>query len=105
MAEETDKKEDKTLLQTVGGWFVDFGKWMLETFVTDPHSRALAALVDDLGGTLKAPPHRITLPDAPVPYSGQLEARYLPSPAYVAQQVDALVTAGRPPLAWWEERT
>src|SRR3954468_25019447 len=56
MAEETDKKEDKTLLQTVGGWFVDFGNWMLETFVTDPHSRALAALVDDLGGTLKAPP-------------------------------------------------
>jgi pyruvate dehydrogenase E1 component beta subunit len=50
-----------------------------------------------------APPHRITLPDAPVPYSGGLEARYLPSPAYVANQIDVLVTQGRTPSPWWKE--
>ena len=44
-------------------------------------------------GALEAPPLRITLPDAPVPYSGALEARFLPSPAYVAEQVDALSRA------------
>jgi pyruvate dehydrogenase E1 component beta subunit len=52
-------------------------------------------------GKLKAAPHRITLPDAPVPYSGALEARFLPSPAYVAEQVSALVSTNKPPLPWW----
>ena len=31
-------------------------------------------------GKLKAPPHRITLPDAPIPYSGVLEADTCPIP-------------------------
>lgn len=52
-------------------------------------------------GKLKAPPHRITLPDAPVPYNGTLEARYLPSPSYVAEQVEALISSNKPPLPWW----
>jgi pyruvate/2-oxoglutarate/acetoin dehydrogenase E1 component len=52
-------------------------------------------------GSLKAPPHRITLPEAPVPYNGTLEARYLPSPAYVAEQVDALVSTNKSPAPWW----
>lgn len=52
-------------------------------------------------GALKAPPHRITLPDAPVPYNGTLEGRYLPSPSYVAEQVDALVSTNRSPAPWW----
>ena len=52
-------------------------------------------------GKLKAAPHRITLPDAPVPYSGALEARFLPSPAYVTEQVEALVSTNKPPLPWW----
>ena len=54
-------------------------------------------------GALVAPPHRITLPDAPVPYNGDLEARYLPSAAYVAEQVDSLVTRGQAPRPWWRE--
>ena len=54
-----------------------------------------------LFGALKAPPHRITLPDAPVPYNGTLEARFLPSPAYVAEQVDALVSTNKSPAPWW----
>jgi hypothetical protein len=36
-----------------------------------------------------------------VPYSGALEARFLPSPAYVTEQVEALVSTNRPPLPWW----
>lgn len=52
-------------------------------------------------GKLRAAPHRITLPDAPVPYSGVLEARYLPSAAYITEQVDALVATNQPPLPWW----
>ena len=54
-------------------------------------------------GSLKAPPHRITLPDAPVPYNGGLEARYLPNAPYVTQQIDALVSTGRAPQAWWKQ--
>lgn len=56
MAEANDKKDDKSVLQTVGGWFVDFGEWMFEHLIRDPHKRALTALVDDLGGTLKETP-------------------------------------------------
>jgi len=52
-------------------------------------------------GKLKAPPHRITLPDAPIPYSGILEARYLPNPAYVTEQVAALVSTNKAPAPWW----
>lgn len=63
----------------------------------------VATIAGDCFGDLIAPPHRITLPDAPIPYNGALEARYLPSPDYVAQQTDALVSIGRIPKAWWEE--
>lgn len=63
----------------------------------------ISAIMADSFGALKAPPHRITLPDAPVPYNGTLEARYLPNPEYVAAQIDALVTTGRAPQAWWKE--
>jgi pyruvate dehydrogenase E1 component beta subunit len=52
-------------------------------------------------GNLKAPPHRITLPDAPVPYTGGLEARYLPNAAYVTEQVAALVSTNKAPAPWW----
>src|SRR6185503_8520030 len=63
----------------------------------------VAEIGTELFGKLKAPPHRITLPEAPVPYAGGLEARYLPSPAYVTEQVDALVASGRAPAPWWRK--
>jgi pyruvate dehydrogenase E1 component beta subunit len=63
----------------------------------------IATVLGEDFGSLKAPPHRITLPDAPVPYNGGLEARYLPSPSYVASQVDQLVSRGRAPMPWWKE--
>ena len=54
-------------------------------------------------GALKAPPLRITLPDAPVPYNGDLEARFLPSPEYVAEQTAALISSNRAPAPWWRK--
>jgi pyruvate dehydrogenase E1 component beta subunit len=55
----------------------------------------------ELFGQLKAPPHRITLPDAPVPYAGALEARFLPNAEYVVEQVEALVSTNKSPAPWW----
>jgi pyruvate dehydrogenase E1 component beta subunit len=56
----------------------------------------------ELFGSLSAPPLRITTPDVPVPYSGALEARYLPSAGYVTEQVDELLSTGRRPQPWWK---
>lgn len=61
----------------------------------------VATVAEEAFGKLKAPPHRITLPDAPIPYSGVLEARYLPNAAYVTEQVAALVSTNKAPAPWW----
>jgi pyruvate/2-oxoglutarate/acetoin dehydrogenase E1 component len=55
-----------------------------------------------LFGELTAPPLRVTAPDAPVPYNGKLEARWLPSSDYVVEQVDELLATGKRPSPWWE---
>ena len=57
----------------------------------------------ELFGTLEVPILRITCPDTPVPFAKDLEARYLPSPEYVASQVSGLLATGRLPAHWWEE--
>lgn len=62
-----------------------------------------ATVSTELFGELKAPPLRITLPDAPVPYNGELEARYLPNPDYVAAQTASLVSNNRIPEPWWRK--
>lgn len=59
-------------------------------------------VVSQLWGQLKAPPHRITSPDAPIPYAQELEKRYLPSPDYVVSQITALLKTGKCPAPWWE---
>ena len=51
-----NEKDDKTLLQRIAREVVDFGEWLVQKLFLDPHSRALNALVDDLGGTLKSTP-------------------------------------------------
>ncbi len=71
-----------------------------------PYSGGWGAEITDhvggeLFGRLSAPPLRITTPDVPVPYSGALEARFLPSPGYVTEQVDELLSTGRRPQPWW----
>ena len=66
-------------------------------------SDVVAAICTDAFGELKAPPLRITLPDAQVPYNGDLEARFLPSPEYVAEQTAALISSNRVPAPWWRK--
>lgn len=52
---------------------------------------------------LRAPIHRITAPDVPVPYGPELERRFLPSAAYVQEQTGALLSTKKSPSPWWEE--
>ena len=59
-------------------------------------------VVSKLWGQLKSPPHRITSPDAPIPYAQELEKRYLPSSEYVVAQINELLKTGKSPAAWWE---
>lgn len=60
-------------------------------------------LTGEVFSDLKAPPLRITCPDVPVPYGKELEAAYLPSPDYVANQISQLVETGELPEHWWEK--
>ena len=53
-------------------------------------------------GDLKAPPIRITAPDVHVPFGKELEQRYLPSAAYVTEQIGELLATGESPPHWWE---
>lgn len=53
---------------------------------------------------LRAPVHRVTAPDVPVPFTAPLEARYLPTAPYIAEQVDALVREGSLPVPWWQSQ-
>lgn len=55
-------------------------------------------------GELRAPVLRVTAPDTHVPYVHSLEERYLPSPAYLDEQISALIKTGSAPRPWWEER-
>lgn len=52
---------------------------------------------------LRAPIHRITAPDVPVPYGAELEKRFLPSADYVREQVSSLLSTKKSPSPWWEE--
>lgn len=53
-------------------------------------------------GDLLAPPVRITCPDVPVPYAGNLESQYVPTAAYLGEQIAELVATNRQPQPWWE---
>jgi acetoin:2,6-dichlorophenolindophenol oxidoreductase subunit beta len=58
----------------------------------------------ELFGRMTAPPLRITTPDVPVPYSRELEARFLPTVGYVTEQVSELLKTGKRPPPWWIRR-
>jgi Pyruvate/2-oxoglutarate dehydrogenase complex, dehydrogenase (E1) component, eukaryotic type, beta subunit len=62
-----------------------------------------AAASSALFGQLQAPVIRICCPDVPIPHTRDLEARYLPSPEYIAAQIRHLVTTGTVPRHWWED--
>ncbi len=65
-------------------------------------SEIAAEVVSKMWGQLKTPPHRITSPDAPVPYAQELEERYLPSVDYLSSQISELLETGKCPKPWWE---
>jgi acetoin:2,6-dichlorophenolindophenol oxidoreductase subunit beta len=80
----------------------------LVTLEEAPHAAGwgtdvVAAVVRVAMDRLKVAPHRITLPDAPVPFSEPLERQYRPSAADVAADIDRLVVTGKVPTLWWEE--
>ena len=53
--------------------------------------------------SLRAPVVRITAPDVHVPYSSELEQKFLPTAPYVASQIASLVSTGKTPEHWWEK--
>ena len=61
----------------------------------------VSTVVSSAFADLKAPPFRITSPDVPVPYSPPLEARHLPTSAYVADQLTSYLESGKVPDPWW----
>jgi len=65
-------------------------------------SEILAATTSKLYSSLKAAPFRITTPDVPVPYSGSLEARFIPTAADIARQLTESMSDGLTPKQWWE---
>jgi pyruvate dehydrogenase E1 component beta subunit len=65
-------------------------------------SEILAATTSKLFSSLKAAPFRITTPDVPVPYSGSLEARFIPTVADIARQLTESISNGLTPKQWWE---
>jgi acetoin:2,6-dichlorophenolindophenol oxidoreductase subunit beta len=80
----------------------------LVTVEANPYTGGWGAMVAaEIGsrafGDLKAPVARITCPDVPVPYAKNLEAAYVPSADYVADQLTKIITSGRTPAPWWEE--
>jgi pyruvate dehydrogenase E1 component beta subunit len=62
----------------------------------------VAHVAQQAWSSLKAPPVRVSCPDAPVPFSAKLEKRYLPSADWVAEQIEALCAQGRVLAPWWE---
>jgi pyruvate dehydrogenase E1 component beta subunit len=65
-------------------------------------SEIVAATTSALFSELKAAPFRITSPDIPVPYSGPLETRYIPTKDDVARQLKEVIATGKTPKTWWE---
>lgn len=62
-------------------------------------AEVVAAAMPDL----TVAPLRITCPDVPTPYSGDLERIYVPSPDGVRSSVESLIATEKRPAAWWEE--
>jgi len=73
--------------QYTGGWGTDIA----------------AHVAGEAFGSLKGPVLRVTAPDVPVPYGLELEQHFLPSAAYVTNQVSELLSTKKIPAPWWKE--
>ena len=65
-------------------------------------SEIVATATSRLFSQLKGAPFRITTPDVPVPYSGGLEARFVPTTDDVVRQLTESLKSGLTPKSWWE---
>lgn len=64
-------------------------------------SEIIATVISEQFNSLKSAPFRITTPDVPVPFNGELEARFLPSAAEVSRQMQEAITNNSVPKPWW----
>ncbi len=64
-------------------------------------SEIIAAVVKNAFGSLKSAPFRVTTPDVPVPYTKELEARFLPTAEEVTYQLSTYLETGEVPAPWW----
>jgi pyruvate dehydrogenase E1 component beta subunit len=64
-------------------------------------SEICATVTAKLFGLLKAAPFRITTPDVPVPFAGELEALFIPTGEDAARQIRASIETNQVPLPWW----
>lgn len=60
-----------------------------------------AAIATEAFTSLQAPIVRVTTPNVPVPFAPELEDRFIPTPAEVTLQVEALLAKGEPAAPWW----
>jgi len=65
-------------------------------------SEIVATATAELFASLKGAPFRITTPDAPVPYSGVLETRFLPTQDDIIRQLTHAIATGEKPKTWWQ---
>lgn len=64
-------------------------------------SEIVATVVKNAFGSLKSAPFRVTTPDVPVPYTKELEARFLPTAEEVTYQLSTYLETGEVPAPWW----
>jgi pyruvate/2-oxoglutarate/acetoin dehydrogenase E1 component len=64
-------------------------------------SEIVASVVSRAFSSLKSAPFRITTPDVPVPYTKELEARFIPTSTEVAFQISEFLKTGEVPQPWW----
>lgn len=64
-------------------------------------SEIVATITSRAFTDLKSAPFRITAPNVPVPYTKELEARYLPDSDKVAHQLSSYLETGVVPVPWW----
>jgi acetoin:2,6-dichlorophenolindophenol oxidoreductase subunit beta len=64
----------------------------------------VSAIASSAFDALRSAPFRITTPDAPVPYSKDLELRFAPTVDDTARQLTSYLHGGKVPQPWWCER-
>jgi pyruvate dehydrogenase E1 component beta subunit len=65
-------------------------------------SEIVAAVTAELFKSLKGAPFRITTPNVPVPHSGILEARFIPTQDDIVRQLKHAIATGEKPKTWWQ---